>query len=307
VAFEDDDTPPGQGTDIHLRTFDASFTAGQGPRAPIGINGASGAGEPGTQRAPAIATGPDGTLLVAWEDDASGTVRARTLAPRTLDLGPIVELGAGGATHVALAGTLAGWVAVWQSGGDVMLRTVNEVGAVGEPAVRVNARIDASQGEPSVAALGDGRVAVVWTDGQGANGADVFIQRFDGAGRAVMGDQNAPASTTVAGDQTAPRVAAGDAGGGFFVAAWQDAASGNVRARFFGPAAEALPNAVDGTDGDFPAGATAGVTRQAPAVAVGGAGPFVVIAWETAGPPSLAGRSNVAQGIYARRFPLPAR
>jgi hypothetical protein len=71
-----------------------------------------------------------------------------------------------------------------------------------------------------------------------------------------------------------------------------------VRARFLGGAGGFLFNNVTGQASEFQASRADGRTRDAPALAVGGAGPYVVIGWEdkTAG----------GAGIVARRFPLPS-
>jgi hypothetical protein len=130
-------------------------------------------------------------------------------------------------------------------------------------------------------------------------GGDVFVQRFSSGGAMVEGDQASPINDLVTeGEQHSAAIAATPAGGGSFVVTWIDEETGHVRARFLGGTSGFLFNAVDGQASEFQASRDDGRSRARPAVAVGGKGPHVAIAWENLDSPDA--------GIVARRFPLPA-
>lgn len=295
VVFQDDDSP--MGIDIHLRSMDSSFVADQGVSMSVVINGTG--GEPNIQSSPDIAAGPGNKLFIAWQDDnAMGVINGRTFTPPST-LGSQVKISTGTSnTKVALAATPTGWIAVWQSGDDVKMRLI---GADGTPAgneVVVNDNTAGVQDHPSVAALADGRFAVVFAD-HNANGSDIVIQRFNTAGAKVAGDQTARVNNVlVDGDQILPRVAGLGAATGSFAVTWLDSTSSHVRARFAGGATGYLPNNVDGQDQEFQASLTDGKTRTNPVVVGGGAAGAVIIGWED--------KSSARAGIVGRFFPAPS-
>lgn len=289
VAFADQ----ASGTfDIHLRTLDANFSADQS--VPTGINGTSpdGGGEPGVQTRPAIAVGPQGKALIAWQSAAQlgpGQIVGRTFDVQSKAYGPQVVLSTGLANQdPSVAALSSGWVVVWQSGTGVAMVTVD---ATGQPRGNASA---VSQGQHArVASIGGGddRFAIAWER------SNIFVQRYDAKGGARAGDANAPVNDAVAtGNQVTPAIA-GTSSGGFFTVAWIDSDSGHVRARFLDATAGFEFNNVTGQNGEFQVSVTDGKTRANPAVTVGGSGPFVAVAWEDQTP----GRTP---GIYARRFPL---
>jgi hypothetical protein len=297
VAFEDD-TKTSNGLDVHLRSMDTALVPDQGA-APLGINGGpagtgggSGAGELNIQQAPSIAAGPRDRLFVAWEDAAGGKIAGRTLSPPST-LGNQIDLSTGtGNKGVSVAATSTGWVAVWQSGTGIKLRAINEDGVPQGSEQTVNEGGAVSE-RPRVASLSDGRFAVVWSAG-----GDVFVQRYDAKGAKIGGDQASPLNDVVKdGDQQSPAIGATSAVGGSYAIAWLDAPTGNVNARMLGGTAGFLFNNVNGQSTEFQASRGADRTRANPAVASGGAGPFVAIAWEDKTAPGA--------GIVARRFPLP--
>lgn len=294
TAFQDDgdsSSGPANGVDVHLRSMDSIFTAGQ--TTPFAVNGA----EAGKQDLPTMAANSAGTLLVEWQDEATGSIKARTFNPSGSVFGTTQEISTGsGNTQGVVASNGTGWVVVWQSGNDIKVRTL---GADGTPLSAEQTVNDAShtgqQSHPWVAGLSDGRFAVVWND---RNSQDIFLQRFSASAQPVAGDQTSALNNVVSsGDQNAPTIGASSAAGGSFVAAWADGGTGHIRARLIGGASGFLFNNVDGQSDEFQASVADGHTRANPAVAVGGSGPFVAIGWEdrTAGSP----------GIYVRRFPLP--
>lgn len=284
VAFEDDDAPS---RDVHLRSMDAVGVADQGVT-PLGVNGASGAGEAGSQGAPAISASAS-KLFVAWEDALQGKIAGRTVTPPAT-LGNPNDLSTGTRnTHVSVAKVSAGWVAVWQSDAAIKLRAISEDGTPSgaEQAVSEGA---ASATTPGVAALADGSFAVTWTAG-----GDVFVQRYDAQGTKLQGDQATPINDVVtSGTQRSPSIASTPSG---YVVAWLDEGTSHVRARVLGAAGGFLFNNVNGQSSEFQASRSDGRTREAPTVAVGGSGPFVVIGWED--------KTAPGSGIVARRFPVP--
>ncbi len=292
VAFQDD-TGTTTGQDIHLRSMDSALVAEQGPNSPLGINGAAGAGEAAIQGVPSIAAGPGNRLFIAWEDAAQGKIAGRTLAPPST-LGSQNDLSTGtGNKGVSVASTPAGWVAVWQSGTGVKLRVVNQDGTPSGSEQTVNEGGTVSE-RPRVASLADGRFAVTWNAG-----GDIFVQRYDAKGAKVAGDQTSAINDVVKdGEQVTPSIAGTTAVGGSYVVVWLDAGSSHVRGRMLGGSAGFLFNNVNGQASEFQASRVDGRTRANPAVASGGSGPFVAIAWED--------KSAMGSGIVARRFPLPA-
>ena len=289
IAFQDDDTA-GNGLDIHLRSMDAAFVAGEGAT-PIGVNGTDGLGEANNQIVPAMAAGPKGRLYVAWEDTTAGKIAGRTVTPPNT-LGNQNDLSTGTInTNVSVAATLTGWVAAWQSGTGIKLRVLNEDGTPQGADQSVSDPAGAAT-RPRVASLPDGRFAVAWVrDG------DIYVQRYDGKGVKIAGDQAAPVNENTAGEQASPAIGGSSAVGGTYVVAWLDVGESHVHARMLGGSSGFLFNNVDGQAGDFKASIGDGRTRKTPVVIAGGAAPFVAIGWEDA----TAGGA----GIVVRRFPVP--
>jgi hypothetical protein len=293
-----DDT---NGPDIRLRSFDHQLDAQQGAGSPIGVNGPGGAGEPNVQDSPAIAVGPGGLLFLAWRDQNgpnAGQIMGRTYDPSNGTLGTETQISSGsGNQEVAVAATSKGWVAVWDDGTQVKLRAIasNGTPSGGEIAVS-DATHSGTQDHPSLAVLAGDASAVVWADHGGSQGADVFVQRFDANLVPIANDQANPINDVVrAGDQLAPAIAGSSSAGGSYVAAWLDAASGNVRARVLDANGGFLFNSVDGQSSEFQASLAPGAQRANPAVAIGGSGPYVAIGWDD------------GSNVYARRFPAPTR
>jgi hypothetical protein len=291
VAFEDDTDGD---LDIRLRSMDATLTAEQSSGA-IRVNGNGTASEGGSQSLPSIAASAQGILFVAWQDERDGSVQGRTYTPADGTRGATRVLGTAGANkNVRVTGLGSGFVAVWESGSDVKLARLSPDGTP-SPEEKVNA--DAHTGpvsHPDVAALADGRFAVVFSDR-----GDIFVQRYGADGQAIAGDQDTPVNGLVtSGDQHGPVVASIPSGDGAYAVAWLDGASGDVRAAFLGGTSSFLFNPVDGQPTEFVASSAPGRLRSNPAIAVGGAGPYLAIAWEDT-------TRDAKAGIYGRRLPLP--
>ena len=290
VVFESDDAPS---LDIHMRALDRELRE----KGPLLVVDGSG-GEANVQRAPAIAASAD-RLFVAWEDHAQGRIVGRTVTPSangafsyTLGNQNDISTGTGNESpHVASTGD--GWVVVWTSPTGIKLRAINADGTPAGAELTVDGTGAGADGA-RVAALPDGRFAVVWSAG-----GDVFVQRYDAKGRAIEGDRSRPVNDVVtAGDQRQPAIASTPAAGGSYVVAWLDVDTGHVRARFLGGSSGSLFNHVDGRATEFQASREDGRTRARPVVASGGSGPFVAIGWEDT--------SASGAGIVVRRFPLPS-
>lgn len=290
VVFQDDNSPSSFGLDIHLRSLDDVLQSDQGVD-PLVVNGST--GEAGIQASPSIAAGKT-RLLIAWEDSGAGKIVGRTLTPPA-SFGSQNDISTGNANaQPSVATTSSGFVTVWKSGTGIRFRALNEDGTPqGTDAAVSEGGSDFDR--PRVASLPDGRFAVAWSAG-----GDVFVQRFDAKGAKIAGDQDRPINDQlVDGDQVGAVIAATPAAGGSYVVAWLDKASGHVRARFLGGSSGFLFNNVNGQSTEFQASRVEGRSRTNPAVAVGGAGPFVAIGWEDTGAAPNA-------GILARRFPLPS-
>ena len=336
VVFQDDDTTPTTNSlDIHLRSMQSStLVADQAPGMPKGINGQEGDGEPGVQNNPCVATGPQGNLYVVWQDSSGemmaggpGAITGRIISP-LLSLGTTQYVVSGGTAGTGtganpiVAGTSTGWVVVWtqQDLGaqqDIWMSIIDATGAPSPP-IQVNQapHLNGIQDHPWVAASPSTTFfAVVWADHGAQSGAatEIAFQRFDVNQQPIAGDQAAGSqgvylNSSNAGDQqVSPVIAETDANNGLYVAAWYDQTNSQIRARYLSTTASVasgnafLPNYVNvgGTSADFEANTTAteGHARANPIVAIGGAGPFVVIGWEDL--------DSSQPGIYARRFPLP--
>jgi hypothetical protein len=129
-------------------------------------------------------------------------------------------------------------------------------------------------------------------------GGDIFVQRYDKGGAKIAGDQASAINDVVTdGNQITPSIGATSAAGGSYAVAWLDGASNHIRARMLGGSSGFLFNNVNGQSSEFQASRFEGHPRANPAVAAGGSGPFIAIAWED--------KSDATPGIFVRRFPLP--
>jgi hypothetical protein len=288
VVFQDD---AGGTLDVRLRVLKSTFeadTAGD----PFTVNG-DGQGEAGAQSNPTIAAGND-KLFVAWQDQPSGTIVGRSVST-SLAVGNQNQIsGANGSKTPQVAFSTKGWVVVWASATGIKMRAVDANGTPSGGEQTVNAGGGEAE-SPRVAALPDGRFAVTWS-----RNTDIFVQRYDGRGVAIAGDQDAPLNDVVtSGDQTQPAIAAMPAVGGSYAVAWRDARSGHIRARLLGGSAGFLVNNVSADTSEFQASRVDAHDRAAPAVVAGGKGPFLAIGWED--------RSSQAPGIVVRRFPMPTQ
>jgi hypothetical protein len=284
---------------IHMRSFDATLAADQPAADPIVLDGPEsapgadgGTGDAGAEQssAPSVAVNGTGTLFVAWEDVAgptAGQILGRTYTPTGGSLGLVstVSTSSSANENVRVAGTATGWVVVWDDTTRIKMRVYSGNGTPNGPEIIVsNVGHIGTQDHPGAAVLDDGRVAVVWADHGSSQGADIFVQRYDANFVAVPGDQTDPINDViVAGDQVTPAIAGAAATGGSFFTAWIDSPSGQVRGRVLDGTTGFDANPVDATDSEFQVSLASGQTRENPAVAVGGDGPWVAIGWDVGG------------------------
>ncbi len=297
IAFESDG-------DVQLRSLNPDFSPGES--SPSGVNGIDGRGEPGKQTLPSLAAGSNKKLFVVWQDESgsptgSGKIYGRLFTSPNV-LGSQQELSSGTLNaRPAIVARPDSFAVVWESGGDIKLRSVSLEGTPAGPEIVVNEVTAGVQERPRIAALSDGKFAVVWAD-RGAGNSEIFFQRFTAQGTKIAGDQGRPLNDKLsAGDQITPAVAGTAAGAGAFLVVWLDQASGDVRGRYAGTSGGFPFNPVDGTNSEFLVSVTSSRQRKNPTVAIGGAGPFAAVGWEDLE------RSLPGPGIVARRLPVPIK
>ncbi len=220
-------------------------------------------------------------------------------------------------SHVSVAGISTGWVAVWQSGNNVVVRPVDATGAPDSPATTVQAKghTGASPTAASVASGFDnaGAFAFAWADQNGSGASAVYVQRFGSNGYSSDIAPILVSQTSNGSGEVTPFIAASPALGGSYVVTWVDqGGSGQVRARLLaalapdgGSPGGYLTNATDGTTGEFVVNlpTTSSRTRTSPTVAVGGGSGgsgYMAFGWAD-------NTKTEPFGIIARRFPLPTQ
>jgi hypothetical protein len=187
-----------------------------------------------SQRVPAVAVGPAGTFVVAWESFGQDGnlyltgVFAQRFASSGAPLGPefrantyTTSLQQGADVAIDGAGN---FLVVWYGFGQTDPSSFGVFGqryaSSGAPLgteFRVNTYTTMIQSVPSVAADG-GRFVVVWQSDQDGSGVGVFGQRYDGSGAPHGPEFRVNTYTTLA--QGGPAVAASSSGS--FVVVWID-------------------------------------------------------------------------------------
>jgi hypothetical protein len=296
VAFEDG-TPP----KISVRTILTGLTSEQGSNMQIPLSAGT------AQTRPSIATGAGGgKLLVVWQ--AADGIHGRSLNSMMPSMGLGTEQMYGPGVKPTVAGTTSGFVVAWQEGADVKIRPTDTNGVATAAATKVNdANHMGSQESPAVGSLLDGSVAVVWAD-TGAPG--IFVQRYAPGLMPVVGDQAKRINDAGSMGQPchSPTIGAGSGADAFYAVAWVNGTNNHVYGRFLDGKGGFLFNPVDGQASEFQASRADSSARANPTVAVGGAGPYVAIGWESAeGGPSALGGPTGGTAIWARRFPIPVK
>jgi hypothetical protein len=242
-----------------------------------------------------IAAGPTGIALIVFGQD--GAVKGRFWGEDT-GFGEVFDIAASGGSP-RVAGSALGWAVAYTSASPdadgVTARTVSLVANMPNvgPEIAVNDVTQGPQDQPDIAMLPDGRFAVAWR-----SGGDIYAQHFSAGGTKSEGDQAEPTNTSVDGEQATPVIESSGATGSFYVVAWSDAASGEIRSRFLGDVRGYLFNSVTGQNDEFLASPIGQIgTRSKPAISVGG-NASVAIGWQDSNPGNA--------GVHVRRFPLPA-
>jgi lipopolysaccharide export system protein LptA len=243
----------------------------------------------GTQAAPAVATAPDGSHVVAWasdgQDGSGWGVYARVFnADGTARTGEILvnQTTDGDQLHPAVAVDGDGhFVVTWDGNGTgdtsgVFARRFDAWGNSYTNEVRVNTSTGGTQSNPAIARDLAGDFVIAWED----NGSAIHAQRY-GVGGAVQGTEFSVSGT--GSDIHSPAVAMDTAGN--FVVAWSE--NGDICAQSFTSSGSGL--------GRFLVSQTTHNTEDHPAVAMVSLDHFVV-AWGT----DTHGVNG--WGIYARLY-----
>jgi len=340
VVFADDTNNSGPNDDfgIRLRAIDSSLDALESNACDISD---STSGESGSLTSPAVALSGSGTsaiLFIAWQDD-SGNIYGRTYTPDstgacgTLGTQELLSTGTSN-SHVSVAGIIpaldagsgpSGWVAVWQSGSDVVIRSIGPGGRPGASPTPLEVSGHTAS-SPTVASIprgsgisidNVGAFVVAWADqAPGASATTIFAERFTNTGTSRESSPVQISTSVNGGGELSPFAAASPAVGGSYAVTWVDqGTTSQVRARLLagtagslanasGSSTGYLQNAVDGTTGEFQVSVAGTRTRVTPTVVAGGGTtggqPYMAFGW--------ADNSATGNfGIIARRFPLPTQ
>lgn len=286
----------GDGESVQARRFDASGM-------PLGDELQVNTFFLGDQDSPAVAAGPGGGFIVAWEsgDDQDGSldgVFAQRFDAAGMPDGSEFQVNTetfDDQDDPAVAIDAAGrFVVVWESfAQDGSLESVQGqlFAADGMPSggeFQVNTTTSDSQDTPSVAMAAGGSFMVTWESfAQDGDGWGVYGRLFDSTATALTGE--IPVNTTTAFDQDTSAVSAGPGG---FVVAWesfaQDGDNNGVQIQSF--ATDGLPVGEESQVNVFFAG-----EQEDPAVAIDPSGNAVVV-WESDG------QDGSASGIFGQRY-----
>jgi len=276
---------------VRTRRFDAAGVALGGEATLDALTG-------GLAQAPAIACAPDRGYVVAWErrDGDDFDIAARRVgADGTASPPDAINATFSGRQRAPAVCTDVGgnFVVAWQSDGqdgdgyDIVARRFDATGAPRVDELLVNTTTADAQQHPAIACGRAGDFVVVWESrGQDGDGGAIVARRFaaDGTG----GDEHL-LSTTAAGDQRLPSIAALPNDGGFFVAWESEGQDGDES----GIVARRVDADLTPLDGEIAVNSVAAYSQEQPAVAVSGDG--IAVAWSSPG-------DGDGYGIFARRF-----
>ena len=246
------------------------------------------------QTTPRIAVSPDGTFLVIWQSDESGTwVRGQAFGADGQPVGDeqlLNDISTGINTEVdadVAALTGGGYVVVWEmedaagndTGRHIQARLVDANGLPNGASFVANSTIGEGEVDPAVTELDDGGFFIVWSNG------GIVGRRFNST--AVPQGDDGQLNTNDEGSETDPDLARNTDGRILLV--WADsAAPGDVQGRMFNPGMNPLGN-------DFPLNTlTEGNQRPVRAGNYGSLG--FLVAWES----SVSAGNDVDTSIQGR-------
>ncbi|MBD0272274.1 MAG: DUF4214 domain-containing protein, partial [Acetobacteraceae bacterium] len=184
---------------------------------------AAGGSATGFEHGPAVTAFADGGFIVAWlgPGTESPNIFAHRYASDGTPLGEFQINTSSGfhdtpvITALANGGFVAAWVGPGTNGVEIRARRYAADGAAAGDEFVVNTTQAGEQKAPAVTALAGGGFVVAWS-GPGADGPDIFAQRYAADGTAAGPELRV--NTGIAGDQLRPTVSALKDGG--FVVAW---------------------------------------------------------------------------------------
>jgi hypothetical protein len=251
---------------------------------------------------PAVASDARGHFVVAWESDAQdgdtagvfAQVFDRTGTPRGAEFRVnTYTTAAQGRPDVAVH-TVGSFLVAWtghgpnEDGEGIHAQLYDPAGVPRGGEFRVNTFTISYQGHVAAAADGAGNFVVAWSGAaQDGSGFGVFAQRLDASG-APRGSEFR-VSTTTAGNQSRPDVAADAAGG--FVVVWQSAGQDGSG---YGVFAQLYDGAGLPRGREFQVNTYTTADQRLAAVACDGAGHFVV-SWRST-------QDGNGVGVFAQRF-----
>lgn len=253
------------------------------------------------QARPSVAIADDGTVMVVWESNASGTwnvMGRRFDATGTALTGEFIisETTAGDQRGPSVAMNATGEAVVtWTStqdgqGTEVYARRYAANGTPLGHEVRVNQTLTGNADGAEVAVDADGGFVVAWTSNQSGDN-DIFARRYSNTGVALTNEF--VVNSTRSGDQL--RVGVGVSPGGNFTIVWssdsQDPSGFAIVGRRFSAGGVAMT-------GEFMVNTTTTADQDNASVAVGANGDFAVT-WEGMGPVD-------DEGILLRRYSVQA-
>ena len=254
----------------------------------------------GNQLEPAVALGPGGGFVVAWESDGADgdEFGARFRRFTNAGAGEGDESGVNDVTTFtqrlpaigvdSLGNFRIAWqTEVVQNDFGVAARTFAANGTPDAAQFQVNIATSGFQHNADIAVASDGSFVVVWQDDGQTAAQDIFLRTFDADGDPTSGEIAVNQSE---GFFRARPAVAMDAVGNLIVA-WEAEVVGeqhNIHARRFDAAGSPVSD-------EFRVNSTVAGSQKAPDVARKGTGEFLVV-WESVG------QDGDGSGVYGQRF-----
>jgi hypothetical protein len=252
------------------------------------------------QSLPSVAVEGDGDFVVAWESglqdgdaravvarrfNSAGVGQAAEFQVNTYTTGeqarPAIGIDATGNFVIA-------WSSLMQDQGSrgVFAQRFNAAGSRVAIEFQVNTYTEATQTQPSVKMVGDGRFVIVWESEHDGSGYGIFGQRFAASGAPQAGEFQINSHTALG--QRRPVIAVG--GDGDFVVGW---ASASQDGQNYGIFAQRFASSGTGLGAEFQVNVYTQGLQLFAEVAVDSDGDFVVI-WQS--------NDGYPLGVFGRRF-----